>query len=742
MKKQLFNSGNLFALGCICASVANAAFAAEETITELPAVTISASRSQSKVEEMPLHTTVISREDIQKSPAQTLDQLLRNIPGLNFTGVPAAISDPTGHSARMRGLGTAKVLVLLDGVPIHDPFYLTIQWFKVPLSNIERIEVVRGGNSSLWGNMAVAGVINIVSKRVKDSAGEIKASAGNYGTMNLAASKNFMVSDALSFSLAADQFQTSGYQTTPAEYLWRFANKNPTDAKDTNFQFTTYFKPSADLNGFLRLGYHIQDQDLGYVYNGNMQKSPDMAAGLTKTLDQSGSVSANAWAQYVEFEKYNGNSCYWQASGTKCPSSSSVTASQVNNNIVQYYTQYGSQRYRENGGSVAYSRNMEGKWSSFQMGVDYRNLSAKDSEFFYVAPTVFTAPQNFNSSTYGQGNQTFEGLFGQAKIYPLDALELTFSGRYDSWTNNDRINTRTSAAGAATGGAVSGTTKSGFNPSLAARYDLNGQVSLRGAAYKSFRAPGFNNMTRTYGTGTSTTIANPDLGTEDMTGWELGADYNNEVFSVGATYFLYDIKNMIATYTVQANAAAPAQVATICGPVVAGKFSSCDNAASVKYYTNDQDGQSHGLELTGNWKVRNNLTVDAAYTHTETYLTRHGSTVTDPLGVQLVAVPKNVASLGATWKPNDKLRAYAELRYIGPMLIDTTSVANTVFGQGGNTVYNASATYAWDKSMDLFVSVVNLSDRQYSENNYTYNQPFNRVLSMPRAINAGLKARF
>ena len=742
MEKQLVSRGKLFALSCICVSVANAAVAAEESILELPAVTISASRSQSRVEEMPLYTTVVSREDIQKSPAQTLDQLLRNVPGLNFTGVPAAISDPTGQSTKMRGLGTAKVLVLLDGVPVMDPFYLTTQWFKVPLSNIERVEVVRGGNSSLWGNMAVAGVINIVSKRARDNAGEVTVSAGNYGTWNVAVSKNFMVSDALSFNLAVDQYQTDGYQTTPAEHLWRFANKQPAEAKDTNFQFTTYFKPSADLKGFLRLGYHIQDQDLGYMFNNNKQKSPDMAAGLTKTLDKSSSILANVWAQYVNFEKYNGASCYWQTTGTKCPTSSSVTTSQINNNVLQYYTQYGSQRYREQGGSVAYSKSLEGRGSSFQLGVDYRNLSAKDSESFYVAPTVFTTPQNFNSSTYGQGNQTFEGLFGQVKVSPLDALELTFSGRYDSWTDNDRINTRTSAAGATTGGAVSEATKSGFNPSLAARYVLNDQVSLRGAAYKSFRAPGFNNMTRTYGTNTATTIANPDLGTENMTGWELGVDYNNEPLSVGATYFQYNLKNMIATYTVQANAAAPAQVATICGPVVAGKFSSCDNAASVKYYTNDQDGQSHGVELVGNLKVQNNLTLDAAYTHTETYLTRHGSIVTDPLGVQLVAVPKNVAFLGATWKPIDKLRTYVELRYIGPMLIDTTSVANTTFGQGGNTVYNASANYAWDKSLDLFASVVNLSDHQYSENNYTYNQPFNRVLSMPRTVNAGLKVRF
>lgn len=741
MKRQKIGREKLFALSCIYVSIANAAFAADEEAIELPSVTISASRSQSKVEEMPLHTTVISQQDIQKSPAQTLDQLLRNVPGMNFTGAPTTSSDPTGHSTKMRGLGTAKVLVLLDGVPVMDPFYLTTQWYKVPLSNVERVEVVRGGNSSLWGNMAVAGIVNIVSKRAKDNAGEIAASAGSYGTGKVAASKNFMVSDALSFSLAADQFQSSGYSNTLTEHQWRYPGKNPAEAKNTNFQFTTYVKPSVDLNGFLRLGYHTQDQDLGYVYNNNLQKSPDMAAGFTKTLDESSSISANAWAQYVNFEKYNGQSCYWQVAGTKCPTSANVTAAQINNNVVQYYGQYGSQRYREHGGSAVYSKKLEGLLSSFQLGVDHRNLSAKDTEFIYVAPTVLATPQKFNSSTYGQGTQIFKGLFGQAKIYPLDALELTFSGRYDSWVNNDKIYQRTPAGGATAGGALAETTKSGFSPSLAARYDLNGQMSLRGAAYKAFRAPGFNNMLRQYGTNTSTTIPNPNLKAEDMTGWELGADYNKDGLSVAATYFIYKTTNMIATYTVNANAAAPAQVITICGPIVASKFSICDNAASVKYYTQDQDGQSHGLELTGNWKILDNLKLDAAYTHTETYLTRSGSGMTDPLGVQLVAVPKNVASLGATWKSTDKLSTYAELRYIGSMLTDVTS-AGGPYGQGSNTVYSASAAYAWDKTIDLSASVVNLFNHQYSENNYLVAQPWSRTPSMPRAINIGLKVRF
>ncbi len=708
---------------------------------ELGAVVVTASRSDTKVEDMPLHTTVVSQEDIRKSPAQTLDQLLRSVPGLNFTGIPAVQSDPTGHQTRMRGLGNAKVLMLLDGVPIHDPFYLTTQFFKVPLSNIERIEVVRGGNSSLWGNMAVAGVINIVSKRVKDNSGEASINFGSRGTVGASVVKNFAVSDTLGFNLAVDELNWKGYQVTPAADLFRFPQKAPVDARNTNFQLTSFFKPMKDLSGYLRIGYHIQDQDISYQFGNNLQKNPDASAGLTWTIDPKNSLQANAWAQYVNFEKYNGLTCYFNAAaapGSRCPAAAAVTPASVNNNVLQYYTQYGSQRYREQGGSAIYSRTMSGAWSSLQVGADVRRLTATDLEFFYGAPTLQSAPQGGTlTRTYGEARQVFTGLFAQAKISPFDSLEITASGRYDSWENADRTNTRT-AAGTTTGGRVPDSSKTAFNPSLALRYDVSDQLALRGATYKSFRAPGFNNTTRTFGSATPT-IANPDLGPESLRGIEFGTDYRSGAVSASATFFQYDIRDQIATFRVNSFATAPALVRTICSSGGAN-LNNCGGSAN--FYTNDQDGRSRGIELVGSWKASESLAANATFTRTESYLTRRGSVVTDPLNVQLAGLPKNVASLGLTWSPVQRLSTYAELRYTGRMYIDTTSTPNTYYEQGGSTVFNASARYAINKSTDLTASAINLFNKEYSENAYAFNQVFNRNLSMPRTITLGLKTRF
>ena len=744
----------LAVLSLISAAPAQAQPASEEAKTaELKTVVVSASRSQAQVEAMPLNTTIVSQEDIQKSSAQTLDQLLRDVPGLNFTGVPAAQSDPTGHSTKMRGMGNAKVLVLLDGVPIHDPFYLTTQWFKVPLSGIERVEVVRGGNSSLWGNMAVAGVINIVSKRPTDNSGEASLSAGSNGSVSAAISKNFVLSDTLSVNLSIDKLNSRGYDTVLPEQKWRYPARQPVNTQNTNIQITTYFTPSADLSVYVRIGQHTQDQDISYVNGKNLQTDPDISASFTKTLDDKSAVTATAWAQYLEFEKYNGATCYWQNTGTtKCPSSSNVTPAQVNSNIPQYYTQYGSQRYREQGASGIYSRSMRGLFNSLQLGVDYRHLSATDLEYFYAAPTTLGKLQNLSSSTFGQAEQTFTGVFAQTKLVPTDALDVTLSARFDSWDNTNRVNTRTMAvagvlSGTPLGGAQPSSNTSAFNPSIAARYAVTDELAMRGAAYKSFRAPGFNNTTRTFGS-PNPTIANPDLTPENLFGREIGLDFNRGGLSLSATYFQYDIQNMIASYKVSDYASAPALVQLICGV----NLMNCGGTpaagatplkqGTANFYSNDQDGQSYGLELQAGWKLNRQWALDGTYTRTTSMLTRKGFVGGEPVGVQTTGVPQDVASLGATWKPGAAWQTHLQARYIGSMNIDTTSTAGVEYKQADITVWDASMLYKFSKSVDLSASVVNLLDTQYSENAYSYNQPWSRTLSMPRTVTLGLKMRF
>jgi iron complex outermembrane receptor protein len=722
----------------LCGAATIPALAQSAPADGMATVYVAASRSQTRVEQMPLHTTIISRAQIEMTPAQTVDQLLRDIPGMNFSAVPASASDPTGHQAKMRGLGNAKVLMLLDGVPMHDPFYLTTQWFKVPLANIERIEILRGGNSSLWGNMAVAGVVNIVTRRPRANAGEVQASAGTQGSWNLSLSRDLALGNTVRLNLAADLYHTDGYQATPEQYLYRFPHKQSTRADHRNVSLTVHYQPDDSLRAYARLGYHLQDQQIGYQYGENRQESPDIALHLEKKLADRRHLSASAWSQYVGFDKLNGNTCYFQG-GSACLTSTStaLTPEKVSPAVVQFYSQRGRLRYRESGASLLYSTRLSPTFYALTTGIDLRRLSARDQEWFYNTPVSASAPQGrFDSSTEGQGVQSFSGLYGQLKAAPTEALDLTVSARLDAYEMDHRANSRTLANGTHSGGALAPSRKTAFNPSLAGRYTVSDSVSVRGAAYRAFRAPGFNNLTRTFGTGTSTTIANPDLAPENLRGLEAGIDYRHAGLSLAVTYYRYDIDQMIATFTARANSA-PAQVQLICGGAA---LPSCGGAA--RYYTNDQDGRSQGLEAVATWRVSQQLMFEAQATHTETFLTRRGNVVTDPLHVQLAGVPKRAALLAVSWSPAEAWRLRLQTRYSGPMFLDTTSSATARFSQGSNTTVDLSAEYRWNKQVALFVRTSNLLDRRYGESTYTAAQPYNQTLSPPRAISLGARASF
>ena len=736
----------------ICMACLSCTLSRAQPKPELPpeifdTITVTASKRDARLQDMPLHTTVLGAEDLQKSSASTLDQLLKNLPGLNFTSLPSAQTDPTGQSTKMRGLGNAKVLLLLDGVPVMDPFYLTTQWFKLPLSNIERVEVVRGGNSSLWGNMAVAGVINVVSKRVKDDAGEWGLSVGSRGMSEVSLSQNIKVSDVLGFHVFVEHMNATGYPMTASDQAWRFPQKGSIDAKDSNLQLTSFYTPSADLKAYARVGVHIQDQAISYNWGRNLQKSPDLSLSMTKTLDTQTSLSIQGWHQSVDFSKYNGASCYWQsASSTPCPSFASLNSSQVNNTVVQYYTQHGLQNYSENGVSALLAKRFTNDWKDLQLGVDLRQLKADDREAFYAAPLSLSALQNPSSTTTGVGQQTFAGLFVQTRVSPVDPLpdlELTLSARYDSYSNTQREITRTTPSGPSTGGKPADGLKSAINPSLAARYSVNEHFNLRAASYKSFRAPGFNNTLRTFGS-PNPSIANPDLSPETLWGKEIGMDYVKEGLSLSATYFVYDIKNMIATSNYQYLGAnnpnnspfVPSLVQTLCaGPTL----SACAGRAS--FYSNAQDGQSQGFEWSAKWTWRPGLQWDASLTRTSSVLTQNQAS-TAPLGVQIAGLPWNTAHLGLDWQITPTTKVYLQAHYIGKMPIDVTSTLGQVYEQGGVSTFHASVKHQVNRDTDLSAYISNVFNRVYSENAYAFNQPWSATLSEPQTVHVSLRRRF
>jgi len=245
---------------------------------------VNATRSGTPLDEIPLNTTVLTKEVIESSPDQTIDQVLKNTPGVLLNDVPYYQKDPTGQSINVRGLGNSRTLVMVDGVPLNDAFYGTIQWNLVPLSSIDTVEFIRGGVSSLWGNYGMGGVINVNTKNPKNSQQDISASYGAFGTGNVSASKDIIASDSLQLRFSADYFGTEGYQNIATIYPASPANissgQNSSWSKNSNMRLQGNFKASQSTDGFFRMGYHtMQDISSNYGFATNLMQETDFAGG-------------------------------------------------------------------------------------------------------------------------------------------------------------------------------------------------------------------------------------------------------------------------------------------------------------------------------------------------------------------------------------------------------------------------------------------------------------------------------
>ena len=113
------------------------------------------------------------------------------VPGFNTfrrssSMVTAPADDPEAQGVTLRGIGpggASRALVLMDGVPVNDAFGGWIYWDEFPLAGIDRVEVVQGGGSDLWGDSAEGGVINIISKPPADRNNvQLQGSYGNRNT--------------------------------------------------------------------------------------------------------------------------------------------------------------------------------------------------------------------------------------------------------------------------------------------------------------------------------------------------------------------------------------------------------------------------------------------------------------------------------------------------------------------------------------------------------------------------------
>jgi len=681
-------------------------------------IVVNATRSGTPLDEMSLNTTILTKEVLESSPDQTIDQVLKNVPGVFLNDVPYYQKDPTGQSINVRGLGYGRTLVLMDGLPANDAFYGTVQWNLVPMSSIESVEFVRGGVSSLYGNYGMGGVININTKTPKNSSQEVSASYGSFGTGNVAASKDLVVSDAMQMRFSADYFSSEGFQnyaTISPGSPSNIKNGMGTDTvKNSNVRLQNYFKASQDTTGFLRMGYStMADLSTNYEIAPNFVQSADVAGGTTTRLDVDKKFQVNVYYQQTEFYKQSG----------------STATSGVNANKPYINANY-TDPYSTVGASAQYTHDLNAAGiDQYLIGVDARNISASN----------LTNNLNSNGSgavtsvNYAEGQQNFYGLLGQLKSNSSAIpFETTLGARVDAWTSQTPTLYNAGANGAnPIYQAIPNKSKTQLSPSLGLLYKASSDWDFRGAAYQAFHAPSMNNTLRSYGsTSGGYFFANPNLTPETMTGYELGTDYRWRGGFAQLTAFNNYIQNAITSYNLS-TAADQSLANSLCAS--AGNPTGCA-LGKVNYYTNQQNLLSRGLELQYHHDINPHWGVDGGYSYTNTILT--WSATSDPINTQVGGVPKNMANAGLTYYPVPQASLTTTVRYVGNSWMATGSLPVPAYA-----VVGLKANYQVTPQAAVFASVVNLFNRQYVTFNIA-SQASAYQAGMPQAITVGARINF
>jgi len=684
---------------------------------QLPPVTVTAGRG-SDLEKLDVSTTVISREQIQAMPQTSLDQIVNHIPGIWAPTIPTGQLHPTAQPFNIRGFGsstTINTLVMVDGVPMNDPYFRTVDWSQVSKASIERIEVIRGGGAtSLWGNMAMGGVVNIITREPTRTGVAVDANYGSYNTFNGEGYGSMIFNDKLKVGVSYGHSQSSGYNLTPA--LYQNANLVPTASWVDNVTFSAYLKPDEDTRLFAKAYYH-QASESGLVWQmaNNQWSTYRLLLGGSRKLDENSSINFSAWAAGGVF-------------GTTNASSGSYSLNNINA-LNQFVSQRETAPNNNQGGSIFYQLEA-GPLKDVKIGVDARRIEITDNLNLFASAT--SAPTTFVS----RGEHRYQGVFAQGTWgFTSIPLDVTVGLRGDFY---QAMNASFFNQNANTLNSIPNSAYASFDPRIGLKFYATDELVLRAAAYRNFSAPGMNQMYRSFASGTSFTTTNPFLQPMTNVGQEFGFDFNWKKFSLSATWFNNNLDNFIDFVAIcNANAACAAPYATAAG---------LTGITTVNQYINVGSARFTGLEVIGGWQVMPELKLTGGITRTTAYLTSTTVPTLLRTGVQLGQVPEWMLNLAAEWRPIADLAINVNLKSFPSFWANT---GHTQLNDGATTL-DLAVSYSLNKSVDIYGSIQNLTNVQYLASGYTTttfegsitNATAIPQLAMPLTAAVGLRARF
>lgn len=183
----------------------NSAFAEELAEIDLDTMVVTATRTLKDLQEVPASVSVITAKEIEQRNVTSMQEALQHLPGVYM--------DQAAQSGiQLRGFGSTDILLLVDGQQMNTTYNGTANLNTIPVENIERIEVLRGAASSIYGGHAVGGVINVITKEAKEGTKiDAVVSYGSNNTWKKSIQVNSKVNDKWSFGLGYENRKADGY---------------------------------------------------------------------------------------------------------------------------------------------------------------------------------------------------------------------------------------------------------------------------------------------------------------------------------------------------------------------------------------------------------------------------------------------------------------------------------------------------------------------------------------------------
>ncbi len=670
-----------------------------QLVAETERVVVTATRSPVPIGQTPVSDIQLSSADLEATPALTLDDSLRQIPGFSlFRRNSSRTANPTTLGVSLRGLGAngaSRVLVLEDGIPLNDPFGSWVYWDRVPAASVAGVEVTQGGASSLYGSEALGGVMQFFTRPAQPAGVSLDASYGNQNTQDLSLSGGGQLGRWESV-FSGEAFHTDGYILVP---------KSDQGSVDTSAasnhgaaDLTAERKIGTQSELFARGSYFDDSRNNGTIGQTNSIRLGQGSLGANLTLGSLGNLQLRSYGSYETYHQ-NFFSVALNQNSQALTDEQTVPAQGI-------------------GASAVWSRSLRGH-QSLVAGLESHEEIGHSNE------RIFSTTTGSNTrDSYAGGHQRTTGVFGEDVIQISPRTILGLSARFDDWSNFDGflIAQPLIPAGSAETTPYVNRSYRAFSPRAQLVETANSHVSWSASVYRAFRAPTLNELYRSYRQANNLTDANANLTAEVLTGGEAGVALQglNHRLQLRGAFFFNEIINPVSSVSCQVT-----PVPAICPPPTANTLT----------YVRANLGRtsSPGVELDWLAELPRRFQLSGGYQYVDAkIISAPGQPSLENTWV--AQVPHQEFTCQARYTNPEVLSFSLEGRYAG-MQLDTNQLP-----MGSFFVLDAMAARRLTHGTELYAAVENLFNEQYVTTAATSLSP--AQIGLPIAARFGLRFNF